>query len=77
MGKGKNEIRLKIGEGLAGYVAQSGEIINIKDAQKDKRFNPQYDMTSGYVTNSVLCFPIKNQDGKTAGVLQLLNSMLI
>ena len=74
MGQGKNEIRLKMGEGLAGYVAQSGEIVNIKDAQKDKRFNPNYDLTSGYITKSVLCFPIKNQAGEIVGVLQLLNS---
>lgn len=74
MGKGKNEIRLKLGEGLAGYVAQRGEIVNIIDAQKDKRFNPNYDLSSGYITKSVLCFPIKNQKGDIAGVLQLLNS---
>lgn len=68
------EIRLNIGEGLAGYVAKTGETINIKDVQNDPRFNKDFDRASGYITKSMLCFPIKNNVGKTIGVLQLLNS---
>ncbi|OGU55214.1 MAG: hypothetical protein A2V66_00695 [Ignavibacteria bacterium RBG_13_36_8] len=68
------EIRLRMGEGLAGYVAQSGETINIKDARKDSRFKSDFDRSSGYVTRSMICFPIKNNDNEIVGVLQLLNS---
>lgn len=67
------EIRLKIGEGLAGHVAMNGETINIKDAKKDKRFKPDFDKASGYKTKSVICFPIKNKNKEIVGVLQLLN----
>src|SRR4030042_2931036 len=49
------EIRLRMGEGLAGYVAQSGETINIKDARKDSRFKSAFDRSSGYVPRSMIC----------------------
>ncbi|MHB9040788.1 MAG: GAF domain-containing sensor histidine kinase [Melioribacteraceae bacterium] len=69
-----HEIRLKIGEGLAGYVAKSGETINIENAQDDPRFNSEYDRISGYKTQSVICFPIRNSRNEIIGVLQLLNN---
>ena len=67
------EIRLPIGKGIAGYVAQTGETINIPDAYTDPRFNPEVDKGSGYRTKNVLCMPLKNKDGKIIGVFQLLN----
>jgi CRP-like cAMP-binding protein/putative methionine-R-sulfoxide reductase with GAF domain len=67
------EIRLPIGRGLAGYVAKTGETVNIADAYKDPRFNPEIDKRSGYRTHNVLCMPMRNKDGKIAGVFQLLN----
>jgi signal transduction histidine kinase/CRP-like cAMP-binding protein len=68
------EIRLRIGQGLAGWVAQTGEIVNIQDASVDARFDSDIDKNSGYKTNSMLCYPIKNKNGGVIGVLQLLNS---
>ena len=67
------EIRLPVGKGIAGYVAQTGEIINIPDAYKDSRFNPDIDKRTGYRTRNMLCMPMKNKDGKIIGVFQLLN----
>ena len=74
IGNNVKEIRLRIGDGLAGYVAKSGETLNIKDVQSDPRFNKDYDRSSGYVTRNMICFPIKNNTGLIIGVLQLLNS---
>lgn len=74
MGNESKEIRLKIGEGLAGYVALSGDIINIKDVQRDPRFRSDFDKASGYKTKNMLCYPIKNNKQEIIGVLQLLNS---
>ncbi len=74
MGTEIKEIRLKIGEGMAGYVARTGEILNIKDVSKDPRYRSDFDKTSGYVTKNALTFPIKNKKGEIIGVLQLLNS---
>ena len=68
------EIRLKIGEGLAGHVAETGETINIKNVQKDKRFKSDVDKKSGFKTKNMICFPIKNSAQEIIGVLQLLNS---
>jgi len=67
------EIRLPIGKGLAGYVAETGETINIPDTYADPRFNPDIDKRSGYHTYNMLCMPLKNKDGKIIGVFQLLN----
>jgi signal transduction histidine kinase len=67
------EIRLPIGKGLAGYVAKTGETINIADAYKDPRFNPEIDKKSGYKTRNVLCMPMRNKDNSIVGVFQFLN----
>jgi K+-sensing histidine kinase KdpD len=72
-GKDMTEIRLPVGKGLAGYVAKTGEIVNISDAYSDPRFNPEIDKKSGYRTRNVLCMPMKNKEGKTVGVFQFLN----
>ncbi len=69
----EQEIRLKVGEGIAGWVAVSGETVNIEDAYIDTRFQPAVDLRSGYRTTSILCVPMRDTTGKTTGVLQLLN----
>ena len=69
------EIRLPIGKGLAGYVAEQGETIIIPDTYADPRFNPDIDKRSGYRTRNMLCMPMKNKDLKIIGVFQLLNKI--
>jgi HD-GYP domain-containing protein (c-di-GMP phosphodiesterase class II) len=65
-------------ESLAGYVATTGQSLNIPDAhnldpnlpyQIDRRFDQEF----CYRTVSVLVLPMKNQAGETLGVLQLIN----
>lgn len=67
------ELRIPADKGLAGHVAQTGETINIKDAYKDKRFNPEVDKKTGYKTKTILCMPIKNFNQEIIGVFQVLN----
>ena len=67
------EIRLGLGEGIAGWVAASGEVVNIPDAYQDARFNADFDRQSGYRTRSILCMPMINNLGSTIGVIQVLN----
>ena len=74
MGSERKEIRVKLGEGLSGFVAKTGEILNIKDARRDPRWRSDFDKSSGFVTKNVLTFPIKNNKEEIIGVLQLLNS---
>jgi sigma-B regulation protein RsbU (phosphoserine phosphatase) len=67
------EIRLPMGRGIAGSVAQSGEMINLPDAYDDPRFDRSFDQRSGYRTRSLLCLPVLDRAQKVVGVLQLLN----
>lgn len=67
------EIRFPVGVGIAGTVGQTGEIINIPDAYKDSRFNPEFDQKTGFRTTSILCVPMKNMLGKIIGAIQVLN----
>ncbi|XP_076294997.1 phosphodiesterase 6 [Lasioglossum baleicum] len=72
--KAKNEeIKIPFGIGIAGYVAQTKEIINIKDAYKDPRFNSTIDMRTGYKTTLILSMPICNYEGDVIGVAQIIN----
>ena len=67
------EIRLTMGEGLAGHVAATGETINIKHAYQDERFHASYDRNTGFKTESVLVMPLCTPQHKIIGVVQLLN----
>ncbi len=67
------EIRLKLGMGLAGTVAVTGEILNLRDAQNDPRHNKKADMDSGYHTRNLLTVPMRNHSGKIIGVIQAIN----
>ena len=70
---GGKEIRIPIGSGIAGAVAQSGESINIADAYADSRFNPAIDKKTGFHSRAILSLPVKNQLGDVFAVAQLLN----
>jgi signal transduction histidine kinase len=72
-GEEVHEIRLRPGEGLAGTVARTGKPLNIKDAYQDVRFDAEWDRRTGYRTRSTLGVPMKNQHGRTIGVVQVLN----
>ena len=72
-GDQKVEIKLTVGEGIAGWVAQTRETLNIPDAYADQRFQPAYDLRSGYRTRSILTVPMLGAVGGLVGVLQLIN----
>lgn len=71
-GEGVREIRLKVGQGIAGYVAQTGEPVLINDCQNDPRLARQADKKSGFITRNMVCVPVKARD-KLLGVLQAIN----
>jgi len=65
-------------QSISGYVANTGEMLNIPDVYKlsgglPYLFNKRYDDLSGYRTQSVLTFPLKTNHGDIIGVLQLIN----
>lgn len=67
------EIRFPSHMGIAGSVFTSGETVNIPDAYRDSRFNPEIDKKTNYRTRSILCAPVINKEGKAIGVTQVLN----
>jgi len=70
---GEKEIRFPCHLGIAGYVATTGEVLNIPDAYADPRFNREIDKKTGYWTRSLLTAPLRNRRGEIIGVFQVLN----
>ncbi|XP_065932706.1 cGMP-dependent 3',5'-cyclic phosphodiesterase isoform X5 [Magallana gigas] len=68
-----NEIRMPITQGIAGHVATTGNLLNIKDAYSHPMFYRGIDDSTGFRTRNILCFPIKNERGDVLGVAQLCN----
>uniref|UniRef100_A0AAQ4PPY0 Phosphodiesterase n=1 Tax=Gasterosteus aculeatus aculeatus TaxID=481459 RepID=A0AAQ4PPY0_GASAC len=68
------EIRFSIEKGIAGQVAQTGEVLNIPDAYADPRFNREVDLKTGYTTRNILCMPIVSR-GTVIGVVQMVNKL--
>ncbi len=75
VGQNVRSIRLKVGHGIAGTVAQTGRPFRIRDAYEDPRFERQWDALTGYRTTSMLAAPLKNHLGRTIGVIQVLNKL--
>ncbi|MEW9700854.1 SpoIIE family protein phosphatase [Paenibacillus sp. SI8] len=66
------EIRLKLGEGIAGWVAQTGQSVKIDDAAQDERWSSKVAKRVDYPTRNMLCVPLVSK-GAIIGVLQVLN----
>src|SRR5688572_22295901 len=63
---------------VAGYVALTGEAVNIEDAYHLPEgvpygFKRKFDEDSGYRTKSILAVPMRNQKDEVVGVVQLIN----
>ncbi|OWF46276.1 cGMP-dependent 3',5'-cyclic phosphodiesterase-like isoform X4 [Mizuhopecten yessoensis] len=69
----QSEIRMPIIQGIAGHVATTGKLLNIKDAYSHPMFYRGIDDSTGFRTRNILCFPIKNEAGNVLGVAQLCN----
>ncbi len=65
-------IRLKLGQGIAGWVAQHREPVIINDVQNDPRFFKTADKKSGFTTRNMICIPILSKN-KLLGVFQVIN----
>jgi adenylate cyclase len=72
-GNFQREIRILNTSGIAGHVFTSGEGLIIHDAYADPRFDRSVDETTGFVTRSILCVPIRTAKGELLGVAQTLN----
>ena len=67
------EISMPIGYGIAGTVAETGEIIDTESPEAHDRFDEKYPAMLKYDTKDIYCMPILGPSGAIVGVLQLLN----
>jgi len=65
-------IRLKVGEGISGWVAKNAEPVLVEDCSKDSRFYRKADETSGFQTRSMICVPLIYRK-RVLGTIQVLN----
>jgi diguanylate cyclase (GGDEF)-like protein len=65
-------VRLKVGEGIAGWVAKTGEQVISADVENDPRFAKRIDEATQWETHSVICVPLKSRL-RVLGVIQLVN----
>ena len=65
-------VRLKLGEGIAGWVAKHGEPLLVPDVYTDPRFTKRVDEMTKWKTSSIICVPLKAKQ-RVLGVIQLIN----
>lgn len=65
-------IRLRLGEGIAGSVAQTGRPIFIPNVDQDPRFSARVDTATGFDTRSVIALPLLVR-GEVIGVFEVVN----
>jgi diguanylate cyclase (GGDEF)-like protein len=65
-------VRLKVGEGIAGHVAKFGEKLVVPDVRADKRFAKRIDEMTQWETQSIICMPLRSKL-RVLGVIQLVN----
>src|SRR6201984_909325 len=68
-------VRLKVGEGIAGWVAKHGEQLIVPDVYTDPRFAKRIDDMTKWRTRSMICVPLRAKQ-RTLGVIQLINCVL-
>src|SRR6476659_5977817 len=65
-------VRLKVGEGIAGWVAKNGERLIVPDVMTDPRFAKRIDEMTKWETRSIICVPLRSKL-RVLGVIQLVN----
>jgi Nif-specific regulatory protein len=71
-GEAVKDFKVKVGQGIAGHVAQTGMPLLIADAGKDNRWMREISDSIDYETRSMACVPLTIAD-KTIGVVQVIN----
>ncbi|MFQ5847679.1 MAG: ATP-binding protein [Candidatus Methylomirabilales bacterium] len=65
-------LRIAAEEGIAGWVASTGEALVLPDVRKHPLFSSRVDALTGFETRSMLCVPVKTEE-RVLGVIQLIN----
>lgn len=72
--EGLKGLKLKIGEGMAGWVTAQGKSQMVADVLNDPRWSQRFDQSTGFITRSLLCVPLLTQTS-SIGCLQLVNKL--
>lgn len=67
-------VKIAKDQGIAGHVAETGKLLNIRDAYQHPLFYKGMDEETGFTTRNILCFPIRDENG-IIGVAQLCNKI--
>jgi HD-GYP domain-containing protein (c-di-GMP phosphodiesterase class II) len=68
------DLKLVLGQGVAGWVALKGKPLIVNDVTSDSRFSPEFDQISGFKTKSIICVPLMLKN-EIIGVLEILNKI--
>lgn len=68
-----DEIRMKLGEGVAGNVGKTRTPVIVNEVESCEFFNSYYDSQTNYVTRNLITTPLLNEQDELVGVLQVLN----
>ncbi len=74
-GEGSEDVmglRMTLGQGIAGWVADQGKALIVPDVYTDERFFSEVDEQSGFTTQAILCVPLQTK-GITIGALEVMN----
>jgi PAS domain S-box-containing protein len=71
-GEQVKQIRLKVGEGIAGWVAQEKKALIVNEVDNDPRWSSRADSKSSFKTRSMMCVPLIYKD-KISGVMEVIN----
>lgn len=67
-------MRLRVGQGIAGWVAEHRTAVRLDDASRDPRHDPHIARVTGLVPRSMLCVPMLHRD-TLRGVIQVINRL--
>lgn len=72
--KGEELLRYRLprSEGIAGWVVTNAQAVIVNNPRDDERFSQRLDMQTGFLTQNLICVPMK-MNGEVIGVLQALN----
>lgn len=67
-------LRLRLDQGIAGWVARHREAVRLDDVRSDPRYYPEVERLTGFAPRSMLCVPMVMK-GRLLGVVQCINKL--
>jgi diguanylate cyclase (GGDEF)-like protein len=67
-------LRLRLDQGIAGWVARHREAVRLEDVRSDPRYYPEIERLTGFAPRTMLCVPLVMK-GRLLGVIQCLNKL--